>query len=62
MLVCRVQRYQRHASFVVSASTILVLLLSPSCGANIYKAGAKAVSDSFMADLVANRLDDALLW
>jgi hypothetical protein len=52
-----------RASTVVGLTAVLAIIvlgLSLSCTSQVDRAGAKALSDSFMADLVENRLDDAL--
>ncbi len=53
-------RFQRNRPFITTAGALLALSLSLSCQSKLDRAGAKALSDSFMADLVANKLDDAL--
>jgi len=53
-------RFQSCRSPVTAAIAILGLSLSLACQSKLDRAGAKALGDSFMADLVANKLDDAL--
>jgi hypothetical protein len=60
MLGCRVPPYQHYRPFTSAAVAILALSLSLSCQSKTDKVGAKGLSDAFMADLVANHLDDAL--
>lgn len=60
MLDCRVSPYQDYRPFISAAVAILSLSLSLSCQSKANKVDAKVLSDAFMADLVANHLDDAL--
>lgn len=55
-----VPRHQRYRSFITAGVAFFALTLSLSCNSRVDQAGAKALTDSFMADLVANRLDDAI--
>lgn len=60
LVACRVMRLLLNRSFTTAAGVVLALSLSLSCQSKLDRAGAKAVSDSFMSDLVASKLDDAL--